>query len=109
MARAALQVQATGKNTRMGQSVQFIYTKTEEGVHAWDLPDVFNPALLDVSRYEELLFRPVHEVLQPVGIPVNVLRDWMLSKASYIIPAGWLDSIQHQKSQLPLFINLNTR
>ena len=65
----------------MGQRVQFLYTKTEEGVHAWDLPDEFNPALIDVPRYKELLFRAVHEVLQPMGIPENVLRDWMFSEA----------------------------
>ena len=86
---------------RMGQRIQFLYTTTEEGVHAWDLPDEFNPALIDVSRYKELLFRAAHEVLQPMGIPENVLRDWMFSEASYMLPTdGWI----------PLsFRNLNCR
>ena len=87
---------------KMGQRVQFLYAKTEEGVHAWDLPDKFNPALIDVPRYKELLFRAVHEVLQPMGIPENVLRDWLFSEASYVK----VDSTQLQKSELPLFANL---
>ena len=43
VARAALQLQAVGKIMRMGQRIQFLYTTTEQGVHAWDLPDEFNP------------------------------------------------------------------
>jgi len=101
-ARAALQLQAVGKTMKMGQRVQFLYAKTEEGVHAWDLPNKFNPALIDVPRYKELIFRAVHEVLQPMGIPENVLRDWLFSEASYVK----VDSAQLQKSELPLFVNL---
>ena len=81
-ARAALQLQAVGKMMKMGQRIQFLYTKTEDGVHAWDLPDEFNPALIDVPRYKELLFRAVHEVLQPMGIPENILRDWISNRAA---------------------------
>ena len=106
VARAAMQLPAAEKNIRMGQRIQFIYTKTEEGVHAWDLPDAFDPALIDVPRYKELLFRTVHEVLQPMGIPENVVRDWLFREASYSLPAGWLESTQLQKSELPLFANL---
>ena len=69
VARAALQLQAMGKTIRMGQRVQFLYTINQDGVHAWDLPDVFNPALIDVPRYKELLFRAVHEVLAADGHP----------------------------------------
>jgi DNA polymerase II len=105
-ARAALQLQVLGKIVRMGQRVQFIYTTTEQSVHAWDLPDEFDSALIDVSRYKELLFRAVHEVLQPMGIPENILRDWLLSEACYMLPTGRLDLTQFQKSELPLFANL---
>ena len=90
----------------MGQRVQFLYTKTEDGVHAWDLPNKFNPALIDIPRYKELLFRAVHEVLQPMGIPENILRDWMFSEASYLVFTGWANSIRLQKSELPLFVNM---
>ena len=98
VARAAMQLQAAGKNIRMGQRIQFIYTKTEEGVHAWDLPDEFNPALIDVLRYKELLFRAVHEVLQPMGIPEIVVRDWMFREASYMTLDDWLKS--HSASEI---------
>ena len=67
-ARAASQLQSIGKNIRMGQRIQFIYTKTKQGVRAWDLPEPFNPALIDIAKYKELLFRAVHEVLQPLGV-----------------------------------------
>jgi len=102
VARAALQLQTVGKTIRMGQRVQFLYTINQDGVHAWDLPNKFNPSLIDVLRYKELLFRAVHEVLQPMGIPEHVLRDWMFSEASYVK----VDSAQIPKSELPLFANL---
>ena len=107
VARAALQLQAVGKMVRMGQRIQLLYAKTEEGVHAWDLPNEFNPALIDVPRYRELIFRAVHEVLQPMGIPEDVLRDWMFSEASYMLPACWLGLNQSHAAELPLFANLN--
>ena len=100
-----MQLQAAGKNIRMGQRIQFIYTKTEEGVHAWDLSDEFNPALIDVLRYKELLFRAVHEVLQPMGIPEIVVRDWLFREASYMTLDDWLNPTQLQKSEVPLFAN----
>ena len=97
VARAAVQLQPAGKTMKkvrrtlqMGQRIQFIYTKTKEGVLAWDLPEEFNPALIDVPRYRELLFRAVHEVLQPIGITENALRDWLLNRAAYSI----LDIVQ---------------
>ena len=106
VARAALQLQAVEITMKMGQRVQFLYAINQDGVHAWDLPNEFNPALIDVPRYKELLFRAVHEVLQPTGIPESILRDWMFSDASYIMPASWLDSTQLHQSELPLFANL---
>ena len=82
-----------------------LYTKTEEGVHAWDLPDEFNPALIDVSDTRNF-FRAAHEVLQPMGIPEDVLRDWMFNEASYMLPACWLGLNQSHTAELPLFANL---
>ena len=86
----------------MGQRIQFIYTRTRQGVRAWDLPEPFNPALIDISRYKDLLFRAVHEVLQPLGATENVLRNWMFIGASYLLPPGLL----HNSLDLPLFANL---
>ena len=102
VARAASQLQAIGKNVRMGQRIQFIYTRTKQGVQAWDLPGPFNPALIDIPRYKELLFRAVHEVLQPLGVPENVLKNWVFSGASYLLSPGLL----HHRLELPLFANL---
>jgi DNA polymerase I len=103
VARAACQLQAIGKNIRMGQRIQFIYTKTKEGVWAWDLQAPLNPSFIDVPKYKELLFRAVHEVLQPLGVPENVLRNWIFSQASYLLPPGLL----HQRLEMPLFADLS--
>ena len=102
VARAASQLQAKGKNVRMGQRIQFIYTRTKQGVHAWDLPEPFSLPLIERAKYKELLFRAVYEVLQPLGVTKNVLRNWIFSEASYLMPLGLL----HQRLDLPLFANL---
>jgi DNA polymerase II len=101
-ARAAGQLQAIGKNIQMGQKIQFLYVKTKPGVHAWDLPEPFNPTWIDTARYKELLFRAVHEVLQSLGVTESVLRNWMFSEASYLLPPGLL----HTSQEMPLFANL---
>jgi DNA polymerase elongation subunit (family B) len=102
VARAAIQLQALGKDIRMGQKIQFLYTKTKEGVRAWDLPGPVQPSHLDTIRYKELLFRAVYEILQPVGVSENVLRNWLFSQASYILPSGFL----YDRLEMPLFANL---
>jgi DNA polymerase elongation subunit (family B) len=102
VARAARQLRSVGKNIRMGQRIQFLYTKTKQGVYAWDLPGTFNPTLIDIYRYKELLFRAVHEVLQPLGVTENVARNWIFSKASYLVSPGLLNN----SLDLPLFANL---
>jgi DNA polymerase-2 len=101
-ARAASQLQATGKNIRMGQKIHFIYTKTKQGVHAWDSPNPFDSTSVDIARYKELLFRAAYEVLQPLGVTEHVLRNWMFSRASYLLPPGQL----HNRMEMPLFANL---
>ncbi|MGB8982586.1 MAG: DNA polymerase domain-containing protein, partial [Anaerolineales bacterium] len=102
VARAAAQLQAIGRNIRMGQKIQFVYTRTKEGVRAWDLSEAFNLTLIDTAKYRELLFRAVHEVLQPLGVTEDVLRNWMFSEASYLLPPGLL----HNRLEEPLFANL---
>lgn len=101
-ARAAGQLQAIGRNVHMGQKIQFVYTRTKLGVHAWDLFEEFNSSLIDVAKYKELLFRAIYEVLQPLGVPQDVLRNWMFSEASYLLPPGLL----HKKLEMPLFAGL---
>ncbi len=102
VARAAQQLQAIGKNICMGQRIQFVYTRTKQGVRAWDVPEPFNSTWIDVARYQELLFRAVHEVLQPLGITEHVLRNWMFTRASYLLPPGLL----HHRLEMPLFAEL---
>jgi DNA polymerase-2 len=102
VARAALQMQAVGKDIHMGQKIQFLYTKTKEGVHAWDLPGLVPPSHVDTVRYKELLFRAAHETLQPLGVSVSILRNWIFSRASYLLPSGFL----HNRLEMPLFANL---
>ena len=97
-----MQLQAIEKNIRMGQRIQFFYSKTEQGVSAWDLPEPFNPAHLDIPKYKELLFCAVYEVLQPLGVSETVLRNWPFGKASYLLPPGLLG----HRAELPLFENL---
>jgi DNA polymerase elongation subunit (family B) len=101
-AHAAGQLQAIGKNIQMGQKIQFIYTRTKQGVRAWDLPELFNPSLIDTVKYKELLFRAVYEVLEPLGVTETVLRNWMFSEASYLLPPGLL----HHRLEMPLFADL---
>jgi DNA polymerase-2 len=101
-ARAACQLQALGRNIRMGQRIHFLYTRTKQGVWAWDLPKPPHPALIDTARYKELLFRAAYEILQPLGVTERVLRNWMFSQASYLLPPGLL----HTRMDMPLFVNL---
>ena len=101
-ARAASQLRAYGRDVHMGQRIQFVYARTQHGVWAWDLPEPLKPALVDIARYKELLFRAVYEVLQPMGVTEQVLRNWMFWNASYLLPPGLL----HQRLEMPLFANL---
>jgi DNA polymerase-2 len=101
-ARAACQLQAVGRSIRMGQKIHFIYTKTKQGVYAWDLPKPLDVTLVDIARYKEFLFRAAYEVLQPLGVTERVLRNWMFCQASYLFPPGLL----HSRMEMPLFANL---
>jgi hypothetical protein len=92
-----------GKNMQMGQRIQFIYVKTKEGVWALDLPQPFNPTWVDTSKYKELLYYAIYEVLQPLRVTKNVLRNWIFARASYLLPPGLL----HNRLEIPLFANLN--
>jgi hypothetical protein len=86
----------------MGQRIQFVYTRTKQGVCAWDVPEPLNPAWIDIAKYEELFLRAVHEVLQPLGVTERVLRNWMFTRASYLLPPGLL----HDRLEMPLFADL---
>jgi DNA polymerase-2 len=76
-ARAALQLQAIGKDIRPGQRVRFFYLRGEPDVHAWDLPDLPKPAALDIARYRTLLVRAAGTILQPMGVEEDWLLQWI--------------------------------
>jgi DNA polymerase-2 len=62
-ARAALQLQAQGRQFAPGQSVEFLYARNGSGVHAWELEEALDPGRLDTKRYFRLLDRAMQTVL----------------------------------------------
>ena len=64
-ALAARQLANVGKNLRPGQSVRFLYTLGEPGVHAWDLEETIDPKTINLKEYRKLLLRAVETVLTP--------------------------------------------
>ena len=103
VARAGIQLQSIGKNIQMGQRIQFIYSKTEPRVHAWDLPEPFPTHHIDISQYKELLLRAAHEILRPLGVREKLLTDWICSRSNYLVPPGMLIDGQ----EVPLFAGLH--
>jgi len=70
----------------------------------WGWPESFNSAWIDISKYKEFLFHAAHEVLQPLEVTKNGLRNWMFSEASYLVPPGLL----HDRLEMPLFAGLKS-
>lgn len=64
-ARAAMQLQALGRQIAPGQTVQFLFTRGGSGVQAWELGEVLDPGRLDTNRYCALLDRAIRTVLDP--------------------------------------------
>jgi DNA polymerase-2 len=93
-ARAVIQLQAAGKQTRPGQRVRLLFTRGKPGVHAWDLPELPDPAELDLDYYQELLVRAAVDILQPFGIDqqelLSLLRDGPSRQLELPLPARWL-------------------
>jgi DNA polymerase-2 len=65
-ARAALQLQAIGRQIAPGQSVQFLFTRGGSGVQAWELGEALDSGRLDTKRYCTLLDRAIRTVLDPI-------------------------------------------
>jgi DNA polymerase-2 len=108
LALAARQLEIQGKVVKRGQQVRFIYTARSPGVHAWDLPVELDPCAIDIFQYKELAFRAIYEVLQPLGITERVLRDWLLKRASYVLPIDLVDSSSRSiKQEAPIFADLS--
>jgi hypothetical protein len=66
---AAKQLEDTGKFLRPGQTVKFIYTLGEPGVHAWDLEYSLDRKMVDIQIYKTLLDRAMETVVQPFDLP----------------------------------------
>ena len=64
-ARAALQLQAAGRQVAPGQSMRFLFTRDHPGVQAWELGEALDPRRLDTTRYCSLLDRAMRTVLDP--------------------------------------------
>jgi len=64
-ARAAMQLQAAGRNVAPGQFIRFVYTRDASRVRAWDLHGEVDPSYLDTIRYCTLLDRSVDTLLGP--------------------------------------------
>jgi DNA polymerase-2 len=62
-ARAALQLQAQGRQIAPGQSVEFLFI--HNGVHAWEMGTRINFGRLDVKKYCGLLDRAILTILNP--------------------------------------------
>ena len=106
LANAARQLQVQGRTVKMGQRIRFIYIGPGPGVQAWDLAGSFDVRKLDILRYRELVFRAVHEIVQPLGVTEKTLRDWLFSKAGYITQPGLLASADSTRLEIPLFNTL---
>lgn len=64
-ARAALQLQAQGRQFAPGQSLEFLFARNASGVHAWELDEALDSGKLDTKRYYKLLDRAIQTVLNP--------------------------------------------
>jgi DNA polymerase-2 len=64
-ARAALQLQACGRQVASGQVIEFLYTCGGSGVQAWEIGDMLKLGRLDIQRYYTLLDRAIRTVLDP--------------------------------------------
>jgi DNA polymerase elongation subunit (family B) len=107
LARAAAQLQAAGRQLRMGQRVSFLYIRSMPGVLASDLPLSPDLGAIDLPRYRELTLRAVHEVLQPLGVSEGGLRDCLSGQPGYVQPADLARLARDPLGRaLPLFAEL---
>ncbi|NOH14106.1 MAG: hypothetical protein HND51_20875 [Chloroflexi bacterium] len=105
-AAAARQLETLGKQFSAGQSVKFLYTRGKPGVHAWGLPKPPDLKSINLERYEELLLRAMHTVLQVFGVTREMLDDWVIRNAGYATPPGILPNAKldmQSERFLPMF------
>lgn len=67
-ARAALQLQAHGRQFAPGQSLEFLFARNATGVHAWELDEALDSGKLDIKRYCRLLDWAMRSILSPFRV-----------------------------------------
>ena len=60
------QLEDSGKYLRPGQSVRFLYVLGKARARAWDLSDPLDPRTINIPRYQQLLWRAVNAVMEPI-------------------------------------------
>jgi len=84
-AQAAMQLRSVGKSLRPGQHVRLLFTLGRPRVHAWDLPEKPDARRVDVPRYEELLLRAAHTIVEPFDMTRTRLDEWV-KDGTYSVP-----------------------
>ncbi|MDR3572992.1 MAG: DNA polymerase domain-containing protein [Anaerolineaceae bacterium] len=81
-ARAALQLQAAGREIQAGQRIRFVHVYGCPDVWAWDRLDAFDPRTIDIRIYRKLLLRAAGDIFQPFGVSVEDLNLRMEGNAA---------------------------
>ncbi|MEX1247578.1 MAG: DNA polymerase domain-containing protein [Anaerolineales bacterium] len=117
--RAALQLVKDGRSVSAGQNVDFVRVKRAPFALSWHLVNEDRAIELDTDWYGEQLLRAADEILQPLGVPKEVLKAWLTAEGAYWRPEDYirqaplemplLQEIVHQKRErgyLPLHSRL---
>jgi DNA polymerase elongation subunit (family B) len=105
-AAVAKQLQVYGKSVKRGQRIKYVYIAPAPGVWAWDSPVPPDPKSVDRVRYRELLIRAVQEVLQPLGVTEEILKNWLIGGVGYLAPPGFLKTTDQTRLALPLLADV---
>jgi DNA polymerase-2 len=90
--RAAQQLAADGKAIGAGQNVDFLRVKQAPFALSWHAVDKTYEVELDTAWYCEQLLRAADEVLQPLGVPKEILKAWLAGDGSYWSPEDFIGS-----------------
>jgi len=96
---AARQLEKEGKVIRAGQNVEFLRVKDKPHSLSWHLVREDQRPNLDTEWYCEQLLRAADEILFPLGVPKDLLSDWLTNKGVYWLPE---DYVSHTPIRWPL-------
>ena len=91
--RVAKQLIAADKLARIGDHMHFVYVLGPEKVYGWDLPIPPDRRAIDIARYQELLLRNVHMILQMLGVSESDLKRWVLGPAGMPVQAEFFQRL----------------